>query len=192
MIFHPTSLAGAFVVDLDRKQDERGFFARAFCAKEFEQWGLRPQIVQANLSFSAKKGTIRGLHYQLPPASEPKFIRCIRGAIWDVIVDLRPESPTYLQHFGVELSADNRRAVYIPDMFAHGNQSLTDDAEMFYFVGEYYTPKCEQGLRYDDPAVAIQWPVPVTVVSEKDQQWPRFQPRPALSHSIGEGNPTVP
>src|SRR5687767_3585759 len=125
MIFHETKLKGAFIVDLDRKEDHRGFFARAFCAKEFEAQGIGPRVVQANMSFSTRKGTLRGMHYQVPPASEPKFIRCIRGAIWDVIIDMRPESPTYLQHIGIELSADNRRALYVPDMFAHGNQALT-------------------------------------------------------------------
>ena len=172
MIFQETILNGAFVVELDKKEDARGFFARGFCAKEFAQHGLKARIVQANISSSHVKGTIRGMHYQLAPATEPKFIRCIRGAIWDVIIDMRPESPTYLEHIGVELSAENRRAIYVPDMFAHGNQALTDGAELFYLVGEYYTPGYERGIRYDDPAVAIRWPLPVTVISEKDANWP--------------------
>jgi len=172
MIFHETKLAGAFVVELDKKEDNRGFFSRAFCAKEFAEHGLKSQVVQANLSHSHTKGTIRGMHYQLPPATEPKFIRCIRGAIWDVIIDVRPESPTYLEHFAIELSADNRTALYVPDMFAHGNQALTDGAELLYLVGEYYTPGYERGIRYNDPAIGIEWPVPVTIVSDKDASWP--------------------
>jgi dTDP-4-dehydrorhamnose 3,5-epimerase len=172
MIFQETILNGAFVVELDKKEDDRGFFARGFCAKEFAQHGLKSQVVQANISYSHLKGTIRGMHYQIAPATEAKFIRCIRGAIWDVIIDMRPESPTYLEHIGVELSAENRRAIYVPDMFAHGNQTLTDGAELFYLVGEYYTPGYERGIRYNDPAIAIRWPLPVTVISEKDANWP--------------------
>ena len=172
MIFRETKLRGAFIVELDRKEDHRGFFARAFCAKEFEHHGIASQMMQANMSYNHRKGTLRGLHYQVSPASEPKFIRCIRGAIWDVIIDMRPGSPTYLQHIGVELSADNRRALYVPDMFAHGNQTLTDDVELFYLVGEFYTPGCERGVRYDDPAIGIEWPEPVTVISDKDKSWP--------------------
>lgn len=172
MIFSELGLAGAYLVELDKRGDERGFFARAFCSREFEEHGLRPNMVQANMSYNHRKGTIRGMHYQVPPASEPKFIRCIRGAIWDVIIDMRPDSPTYLQHVGVELSADNRTAIYVPDMFAHGNQALTDGAELLYLVGEFYTPGCERGIRYDDPRIGIKWPLPVTVVSEKDASWP--------------------
>jgi dTDP-4-dehydrorhamnose 3,5-epimerase len=172
MIFQETKLMGAFIVELDKNEDERGFFARAFCAKEFEQHGLRPKVVQANMSHSYRKGTIRGMHYQLPPASEPKFIRCISGAIWDVIIDMRPESPTYLQHIGVELSAANRRALYVPDMFAHGHQALTDGAELLYLVGGFYTPGCERGVRFDDASIGIEWPLPLTVISEKDKNWP--------------------
>ncbi len=172
MVFHETKLKGAFVVELDKKEDDRGFFARAFCAREFEDHGLRPQVVQANMSYNHLKGTVRGMHYQVAPASEPKFIRCISGAIWDVIIDMRPDSPTYLQHVGVELSAANRRAIYVPDMFAHGNQALTDGAELLYLVGEFYTPGCERGVRFDDPAIGIEWPLPVTVISEKDSAWP--------------------
>lgn len=171
MIFHETKLNGAFIVDLDMKDDDRGFFARAFCSQEFEALGLRPQVMQANLSYNHSKGTVRGMHYQVSPASEPKFIRCIRGVIWDVIIDMRPESPTYLEHISVELSAENRRAIYVPDMFAHGNQALTDGAELLYLVGEFYTPGCERGVRYDDPSIGIEWPLPVSVISEKDASW---------------------
>ena len=172
MIFHETKLKGAFIVELDKMDDDRGFFARAFCSQKFEQHGLRPQVVQANMSYNHKKGTVRGMHYQVYPASEPKFIRCISGSIWDVIIDMRPDSPTYLQNIGVELSAENRRAIYVPDMFAHGNQALTDGAELLYLVGEFYTPGCERGVRYDDPAIEIEWPLAVTVISDKDASWP--------------------
>jgi dTDP-4-dehydrorhamnose 3,5-epimerase len=172
MQFTETKLRGAFVVDLEQRSDQRGFFARTFCQKEFEAHNLSPVIAQCNLSFNEKAGTLRGLHYQRPPATEAKFIRCIRGAIYDVIVDMRSDSPTYLEYFGVELSADNHRALYIPDMFAHGYQALTDGAEALYQVSEFYTPGVEAGLRYDDPALGIDWPVPVTIISEKDQSWP--------------------
>jgi dTDP-4-dehydrorhamnose 3,5-epimerase len=172
MIFRETKLAGAYVVELEKKPDNRGFFSRAFCAREFAEHGLKPQVVQANLSYNHTKGTIRGMHYQLPPATEPKFIRCIRGAIWDVIIDMRPDSPTYLEHFAIELSADNRNALYVPDMFAHGNQALCDGAELLYLVGEYYTPGYERGVRYNDPAIGIEWPIPATIVSDKDASWP--------------------
>ncbi|MEO0566848.1 MAG: dTDP-4-dehydrorhamnose 3,5-epimerase [Pseudomonadota bacterium] len=172
MLFTPTPLQGAYVVDLKQIADDRGFFARAFCAEEFKAQGLKPVIAQANMSFNHRKGTLRGLHYQLPPAAETKFLRCISGAIWDVIVDMRPDSDTYLQHFGVELSAANRRALYVPEMFAHGYLTLSDGAEVFYSVGEFYTPGAERGLRYDDPALGISWPGSVEVISQKDSEWP--------------------
>lgn len=172
MIFTETELKDAFVIDLDKKPDQRGFFARTFCAKEFESHGLKPTVAQCNLSYNYKKGTLRGMHYQVSPATETKLVRCTQGAIYDVIIDMRPESPTFLSHFGVELSADNRRALYIPEMFAHGYQALTDDAEVVYQVGEFYTPGYERGLRFDDPFFNIQWPVEVTEISEKDLNWP--------------------
>jgi dTDP-4-dehydrorhamnose 3,5-epimerase len=172
MIFHETKLAGAYIVELDRKVDSRGFFARSFCATEMRNHGIHFDAVQANISHSDKKGTLRGMHYQGPPVSETKFIRCIRGAVWDVIIDMRPDSPTYLQHFGVELSADNGTAIYVPDRCAHGNQALTDDAELLYLMGGLYTPGYECGLRYDDPAIGIEWPLPVSVIHDKDLQWP--------------------
>ena len=172
MIFTETKLKGAFIIDLENREDDRGFFARSFCAKEFEDHGLKPTVAQCNLSFNHKKGTLRGMHYQIPPAAETKLIRCTQGAIYDVIIDMRPESPTYLQHVGVELTAENRRAFYVPEMFAHGYQALTDGAEVVYQVGEFYTPGYERGLRYNDPFFNIQWPVEVTEMSEKDQNWP--------------------
>ncbi|MCU0750866.1 MAG: dTDP-4-dehydrorhamnose 3,5-epimerase family protein [Akkermansiaceae bacterium] len=176
MIFHETKLAGAFIVELDRRIDERGFFARSFCAEEFRQHGIQFQPAQANISHSNRKGTLRGMHYQGPPVSETKFIRCIRGAVWDVIIDMRPDSPTYLQHIGVELSADNGLAIFVPDLFAHGNQALTDDAELLYLVGGPYTPGFERGVRYDEPLVQIEWPLPVTVIDQKDRAWPPISP----------------
>jgi dTDP-4-dehydrorhamnose 3,5-epimerase len=172
MIFTEIELKGAVIIDLEEKHDHRGFFARTFCAQEFEQHGLKPVVAQCNLSFNFKKGTLRGMHYQIAPAGETKLVRCTKGAIYDVIIDMRPDSPTFLQHFGIELTADNHRALYIPEMFAHGYQALTDDAEVVYQVGEFYTPGYERGLRYDDPFFNIQWPLEVTEISEKDTNWP--------------------
>ena len=171
MVFTETPLKGAFVVDLEPRGDDRGFFARAFCQREFEARGLKTEIAQANLSFNYRKGTLRGLHFQYPPAAETKFVRCTRGAILDVIVDLRPESPTYLQHAAVELTADNRRALYVPERFAHGYQVLQDDTETLYQVGEFYTASAESGLFHADPRLGIQWPLPVTDISDKDRAW---------------------
>lgn len=175
MIFQETKLKGAFVIDLDLRGDNRGAFARTFCMKEFEEHGLKSTVAQCNLSFNHKAGTLRGMHYQVPPAAETKLIRCTKGAIYDVIIDLRPDSPTYLQHFGIELTADNRTALYVPELFAHGYQALTDGAEVVYQVGEFYTPGYERGIRYDDPAFGIQWPMPVTVISDKDAAWSPFE-----------------
>ena len=171
MIFTETKLKGAFIVDLEPRGDDRGFFARAFCQREFDVRGLKPVVAQANISFNYQRGTVRGLHFQFPPAAETKFVRCSRGAILDVIVDLRPESPTYLEHVAVELTADNRRALYVPERFAHGYQVLEDDTETTYQVGEFYTPAAESGLRYSDWRLAVAWPLPVTDMSEKDRSW---------------------
>lgn len=184
MIFHPTKLAGAFIVDLERNMDSRGLFARAFCTDELRQHGVTFHAIQANLSQNHQKGTLRGMHYQGPPACEAKFIRCIRGSVWDVIVDMRADSATYLQHVGVELSAENGRAIYVPGMFAHGNQALTDGAELLYLVGEFYTPACERGVRHDDPAIGIDWPLPVTVISDKDKSWPLLATKPASQEAL--------
>jgi len=174
MQFIETKLKGAFVIDLEQRQDSRGFFARTFCAKEFVDHGLKPTVAQCNLSFNHKAGTLRGMHYQIPPATETKLVRCTHGAIYDVIIDMRPDSPTYKSHFGVELTAENRRALYVPELFAHGYQALTDGAEVVYQVGEFYTPGYEQGLRYDDPAFGIGWPLPVSQISAKDASWALF------------------
>jgi dTDP-4-dehydrorhamnose 3,5-epimerase len=168
MIFTETKLKGAFIVDLDRKTDERGFFARAFCQNEFRDHGLNPVIAQVNVASNAKKGTLRGMHFQYPPAAESKLVRCTRGAILDLIVDLRPESPTYLDHISVELNEDNMTALYVPERFAHGYQALRDNTDMSYQAGEFYTPNADSGLLYDDPRLGLKWPLPVSVMSPKD------------------------
>ena len=172
MKFTETKLKGAFIIDLEPRSDDRGFFSRSFCQKEFEAHGLKTTIAQANISFNYRKGTVRGLHFQFPPAAETKFVRCSRGAIVDVIVDLRPESPTYLQHVAVELTAENRRGLFVPERFAHGYQVLEDNTETTYQVGEFYTPSAESGLRFSDPRLGIEWPLPATDMSEKDARWP--------------------
>jgi dTDP-4-dehydrorhamnose 3,5-epimerase len=169
VIFTETRLKGAFIIDLDRRTDERGFFARAFCQKEFRDHGLRSAIAQANVASNARKGTLRGMHFQYPPAAESKLVRCTRGAILDIIVDLRPESPTYLEHVSVELNEDNMTALYVPERFAHGYQVLRDNTDTSYQVGEFYTPNAESGLRHDDPQLGLRWPLPVSVISSKDQ-----------------------
>lgn len=179
MIFRPTDLPGAFLVDVERREDARGFFARAFCARELEAHGLALPVAQANVAFTRQRGTVRGLHYQEPPAAETKLVRCTRGVVLDVIVDLRPDSPTRLQHVAVELTAVSHRAVFVPPLFAHGYQTLTDDAEVSYLVSEFFTPERERGLRHDDPALGIRWPLPVTAISDKDAAWPLLQEEPA-------------
>lgn len=174
MLFLPTPLSGAFVVEPEPKEDTRGFFARTFCAREFEEKGLASGFVQCSISYNHKRGTLRGLHYQTPPAAEVKLVRCTSGAIYDVIVDLRRDSPTYLQCFGVELSVRNRRALYVPEMFAHGLQTLADETEVFYQISEFHAPDKAAGIRYDDPKLKINWPLPVSVMSDKDLKWPRL------------------
>ena len=171
MIFTETKLKGAFIIDIERREDSRGFFARAFCQNEFKAQGLKPIIAQANVAFNHLKGTMRGMHFQFPPAAETKFVRCTRGAILDIIVDLRPESPTYLDYVAVELSEDNYRGLYVPERFAHGYQALRDKTETSYQVGEFYTPGAESGLSYRDPRLGLEWPLPVSVISQKDQEW---------------------
>ena len=171
MIFNETGLRGAFVIELERRGDERGFFARAFCMREFEAHGLKPVIAQANVAVSKSKGTLRGMHFQFPPAAETKLVRCTKGAILDIIVDLRPESPTYLEHVAVDLDEENQRALYVPERFAHGYQTLTENTHTSYQVGEFYAPQHEGGLKYDDPRLGLKWPLPVTSISPKDGQW---------------------
>jgi dTDP-4-dehydrorhamnose 3,5-epimerase len=171
MIFTETKLSGAFILDLKRLEDGRGFFARAFCQREFVEHGLKPLIAQANVAFNKKKGTMRGMHFQFPPAAETKLVRCTRGAILDIIVDLRPESSTYLDHVAVELTADNYRALYVPERFAHGYQVLVDTTDTSYQVGEFYAPGLEGGLKYNDPRLGLKWPLPVNEISPKDDDW---------------------
>src|SRR5713101_5483366 len=171
MIFTETKLRGAFLIDIERREDSRGFFARAFCQHEFSEHGLKPLIAQANIAFNKKKGTLRGMHFQFPPAAETKLVRCTRGAILDIIVDLRPESPTYLDHVAVELTADNHRGLYVPERFAHGYQVLEDRTETSYQVGEFYAPETEGGLLYSDPRLGLEWPLPVAEISPKDAEW---------------------
>ena len=172
MIYTETTLPGAYILDLQKIEDSRGFFAYLFESREMAERGLSTGTVQMKLSYNVRKGTLRGLHLQRPPSAETKLVRCIRGAVYDLIVDLREESPTYLKHFAVELTADNHRALYVPKRFAHGYQTLVDDSEVMYQVDEFYAPQHESGLRYDDPALKIEWPLPVTDVSAKDAAWP--------------------
>jgi len=171
MKFIETRLAGAFVIELETRDDNRGFFARSFCQREFEAHGLNPVVAQTNVAFNKCRGTLRGMHFQFPPYAETKLVRTTRGSILDIIVDLRPESPTYLQHVPVELSADNHRALYVPERFAHGYQTLEDNTETSYQVGQYYAPGHEGGLSPFDPALKLEWPMPVTEMSEKDRLW---------------------
>ena len=176
MIFTETPLGGAFLIDLEKRGDERGFFARAFCENEFGAKGLASRFVQVNNSLSAQKGTLRGMHYQLPPRAETKLVRCIRGALLDVILDLRTGSPTFGESFGAELSAENRRMIYVPKGFAHGFITLADDTEAFYFTDEFYGPEQERGIRWNDPRFAIRWPSDPVVISDKDRGHRDFDP----------------
>ena len=171
MIFVETALSGAFLIDLERREDSRGFFSRSFCQREFSERGLKPVIAQTNVAYNTVSGTLRGMHFQFPPAPETKVVRCTRGAIFDIIVDLRPESPTYLQNIAVELNEENGRALYVPERFAHGYQTLRDGTETSYQVGEFYSPETEGGLAYDDPRLGLEWPLPVAAISEKDSRW---------------------
>jgi dTDP-4-dehydrorhamnose 3,5-epimerase len=176
MIFNETSLAGVYLIDLEKRGDERGFFARAFCEREFAGHGFATRIVQANNSLSAQKGTLRGMHYQLSPKAETKFIRCIRGALHDVVIDIRSDSTTFGHSYGADLTAKNRRMMYVPKGFAHGFITLADDTEAFYLVDEFYSPECERGIRWNDPKFGIQWPAQPVVISEKDQNYRDFDP----------------
>ena len=172
MKFYKAELDGACVIELDKLEDDRGFFARTWCQKELEEHGLTARIAQANVSFNTKAGTLRGMHYQVAPYEETKLIRCTRGALYDVIVDLRSDSPTCKQWMGVELTAKNYKMLYVPAHFAHGFVTLEDDTEVIYFVSEFYTPGAERGLRWNDPELGITWPCHAEVISEKDANWP--------------------
>ena len=175
MIFHQTKLPGVFEICLDRKPDERGFFARTWCQNEFAQHGLNPKLVQCSVSFNARKGTLRGLHYQAAPYPEAKLVRCTNGAIYDVVVDLRPFSPAYKQWIGVTLTADNHSMVYVAVGCAHGFLTLEDGAEVFYQMSEIYIPEAARGVRWDDPAFRIAWPGGLEVISERDRGYPDFK-----------------
>ncbi len=176
MIFSETPIEGAYLIDLEKRGDDRGFFARAFCEKEFGAHRLATRFVQANDSLSARKGTLRGMHYQLPPRAETKVVRCIRGALYDVVLDLRRGSRTFGQSFGAELSAENRRMMYLPKGCAHGFITLADDTEALYLVDEFYAPEHERGVRWDDPRFGIRWPIPPVVLSDKDRTHRDFDP----------------
>jgi dTDP-4-dehydrorhamnose 3,5-epimerase len=175
MRFTETTLAGAFVLDLEPHPDSRGFFARTFCQDEFGAHGLNPLVAQANVAFNRLRGTVRGMHYALPPVRETKLVRVTRGALLDIIVDLRPESPTYLEHIAVELTADNRRALYVPERFAHGYQTLEDATEAIYEMGAMYAPEAQGGLRHSDPRLGITWPLAISEISDKDAHAPLLE-----------------
>lgn len=174
MIYHKTSLSGACLIDLELHRDDRGFFARSWCVREFAEHGLNPTLVQCNVSYNRQKGTLRGMHYQEAPFAEAKLVRCVRGALYDVIIDLRPDSPTFKHHFGAELTAENRRALYVPEGFAHGFLTLQDDTEVFYQMSQFYSAEHSRGLRWNDPAFGICWPAEVAVISERDRQYADF------------------
>ncbi len=175
MIFQETKLKGAYIVDIERREDNRGFFARSWCRREFEAHGLNPQIVQCNISFNARKGTLRGMHYQGRPFEEAKLVRCTMGSLCDVIVDLRPDSPTFKNHLSVALTAENRTMLYVPEGFAHGFLTLEDDTEAHYQISEFHAPDHARGFRWNDPAFGIAWPADVKIISERDRNYPDFR-----------------
>ena len=174
MIFRETGLSGAYAIEPQRIEDERGFFARSWCRREFEGRGLNPNLVQCNISYNAAKGTLRGMHYQLAPFEEAKLIRCTRGSLYDVIVDIRPASPTFGTSFGLTLTSENRTMLYVPEGFAHGFLTMEDHTEVFYQMSQFYAPEHARGFRWSDPAFAIQWPGEVRVISDRDRSYPDF------------------
>ena len=193
MIISATPIDGVAIIDLDLRSDDRGFFARTFCIEEFQAAGLHSDVEQCNLSFNHQAGTLRGMHFQIAPHPEAKLVRCIRGAVVDMIVDMRPDSPTRLQHVAVELSAENRRALFVPPYFAHGYQTLVDNTEVMYQVSGSYEPAAERGLRYDDPELVLDWPLPISAISAKDASWPLIADRDVRDYgwrleSIGAGS----
>jgi dTDP-4-dehydrorhamnose 3,5-epimerase len=175
VIFTETALAGAYVIEPERHEDARGFFARVWCAREFAEHGLETDVRQCSISLNAHRGTLRGMHYQVPPHEEVKLVRCTRGAIYDAIIDLRPASPTFLRHIAVELTAENRRMLYIPRGFAHGFQTLEDDTEVFYQMSEFYAPGAGRGVRWNDAAFGIAWPIPSPIMLDRDRCYPDFR-----------------
>ena len=176
MIFEETKLGGTYIIQIEKREDDRGFFARTWCRKKFEEHRANSHFVQANIAYSRKKGTLRGLHYQVSPNEEAKLIRCTKGRIFDVIIDLRPKSPTYIKWLGFELKAGNGKMLYVPENFAHGYLTLTDNAEVLYQVSEFYSPTSERGIRCNDPSFNIMWPLDVEVISAKDRKWPDYSP----------------
>ncbi len=174
MKFEALSLAGAWLIEMERLEDDRGFFARSFCRREFEAHGLDPGVAQMNVSLNRRRGTLRGMHFQAAPREEAKVVRCTQGAIWDVIVDLRPGSPTFRQWYGAELSAQNRRSLYVPRGFAHGFQTLADDSEVLYLMSEFYHAESARGVRWNDPAFGIRWPIPDPQMSPRDASYAPF------------------
>ena len=175
MIFTETELPGAFLIEPERRSDERGFFARTFCRREFEEHGLDPNVVQCNVSFNRRAGTLRGMHYQVAPFAEAKLVRCTAGAIYDAIIDLRPASPSFKRHVAFELTAENAGMLYIPEGFAHGFQTLKDNTEVFYQMSQVYSADHARGVRWDDPAFRIQWPPAERILNERDRQYPDFE-----------------
>lgn len=176
MIFSPTALAGTFIVDLDRRNDDRGYFARTWCQREFEEQGLDTALVQCSVSHNLRRHTLRGMHWQASPYGEVKIVRCTRGSVWDVIIDLRPESPTYMLHLGVELTAESGRALYIPEGLAHGFVTLADNSEVFYQMSGFHQPAFARGVRWNDPAFGIAWPVIAPNMHPRDAEYPDYVP----------------
>ncbi len=176
MIFKETQFESVYIVELEKHADSRGFFARTWCRNEFEARGLNTQLLQSNIAFSKSRGTLRGLHYQEKPYAEVKLIRCLRGSVYDVIVDLRPESETYKHWLATELTGDDYKMIYVPEGFAHGYQTLEDNTEIFYQVSQMYTPEFERGIRFNDPAFMIQWPDDIRIISDKDLNWKDYLP----------------
>ena len=175
MRFLETELKGAYVIELEKREDERGFFGRTFCVNEFEERGLNSEVLQCNLSFNARRGTLRGMHYQAEPFAEAKLVQCVRGSLYDVIIDLRRDSDTYCSWIGVELSAENGRMLYVPERFAHGFQSLEDNTAVYYQMFQFYAPQFARGVRWDDPAFGIKWPLENPIISDKDRQLPDYE-----------------
>ena len=180
MIFSETPLKGAFLLEVEKREDERGYFGRTFCMREFESHGLNPRVVQCSISFNRRKGTLRGMHWQTTPYEESKLVSCLRGRIYDVIIDLRPDSQTYTRHFATELSGVNRQMVYVPEGFAHGFQTLEDDTEVFYQISQIYSSEHSRGARWDDPAFSISWPPAERIIIERDRNYPLFLKKVAL------------
>jgi dTDP-4-dehydrorhamnose 3,5-epimerase len=189
MHFTPTNIRNAFIIEIEKHSDERGFFSRAWCTREFEARNLNPSLVQANVVMSNKRGTLRGLHYQRAPWEEAKAFRCIKGSVFDVILDLRRDSPSYMQWLGVELHADEYRMLYVPEGCAHGYQALTDEAVALYHVSQFYSPESERGVRFDDPAFGVKWPIEPPIISQKDRSWPDYLSQNSVEQGLDTRRP---